>query len=154
MTPGPGLGGHNGDMTSDTPCPCGSGDSFGTCCGRFLNGDSAAPTAVQLMRSRYTAYALGNLEYVYDTWHPSVRPSRAELGAGADGGAAEGTSPAPLRWLHLAIESHEAGGPFDDEGTVTFRATARGPEGRVVLHERSRFVREGGSWLYLDGEQF
>src|SRR5213079_1905665 len=54
-------------------CPCG-GASFATCCGRFLSGDAIPPTAEALMRSRYSAYTLGNEAYLRATWHLSTLP--------------------------------------------------------------------------------
>lgn len=85
------------------------------------------------MRSRYSAFALGNVAYLRVSWHPSTRPARLDL------------DPA-LRWLGLEVLQAE-GGIFDTEGVVEFRAR----HDRGVLHERSRFVREGGRWVYLDG---
>ena len=55
-------------------CPCGTGSNFSACCGRLLSGQVQARTAEELMRSRYSAYALGDLDYVFRTWHPKTRP--------------------------------------------------------------------------------
>ncbi|WP_314647703.1 YchJ family metal-binding protein [uncultured Microbacterium sp.] len=130
----------NGDTVLDPAerCPCGSGDVFGSCCGPLLAGASAAPTAERLMRSRYSAFALGRPAYLLDTWHPSTRPSRLDPDPG-------------LMWRRLVIVDREAGGPFDDRGVVEFEAhwVHDGERGR--LHERSRFVREDRRWLYVDG---
>jgi SEC-C motif-containing protein len=83
------------------------------------------------MRSRFSAYALGLDVYVLATWHPSTRPARLEN---------EG-----IEWRRLQI--------VDVSGDVVeFRASYRTPEGAGLLHERSRFVKEGGRWLYVDGE--
>ncbi len=90
------------------------------------------------MRSRYCAFALGLERYLLDSWHPSTRPGNLEL---------DGT----MVWLRLFVESTEAGGPFDDAGTVTFTAIGRSNDGRFEQRERSRFVREGGRWFYFDG---
>ncbi|MCB0909908.1 MAG: SEC-C domain-containing protein, partial [Nocardioidaceae bacterium] len=59
-------------------CPCGTGDDYAACCGRFHQG-AAAPTAERLMRSRYAAYAVGDAGYVFRTWHPRTRPEHIEL---------------------------------------------------------------------------
>ncbi|GAA2835653.1 hypothetical protein GCM10010471_16800 [Leucobacter komagatae] len=88
------------------------------------------------MRSRYSAFAIGDAAYLLRSWHSSTRPSELEL----DG---------DTRWLRLIIEASERGGPFDDAGTVTFTAIGRTPEGRFEQHERSAFVREGGNWFYV-----
>jgi SEC-C motif-containing protein len=108
---------------SKPACPCGSGLEYDGCCRPFHDG-AAAPTPEALMRSRYSAYALGRDDYVLATWHPSTRPDRLEN----DG----------IEWRRLQI--------VDVSGDVVeFRASYRGG----LLHERSRFVREGGRWLYV-----
>ncbi|MFC4242393.1 YchJ family protein [Gryllotalpicola reticulitermitis] len=126
-------------------CPCGTGLSYGECCGPLHDGVRRAATAEQLMRGRYSAYALGDSAYVLSSWHPSTRPASVE----PDGEP-------PLVWRRLDIVATEAGGPFDREGAVEFRAIWRQGAERGELHERSRFVRGGTSagaqWLYLDGE--
>lgn len=118
-------------------CPCGSGDNYAACCGPILDG-RAAPSAERLMRSRYTAFAVGDADHLLRSWHPSTRPRRVDLDP-------------DVRWLRLMIVAKDAGGPFDAEGTVTFEAIHRDAGARGVLRERSRFVREDGHWYYVDG---
>ncbi len=120
-------------------CPCLSGETYGACCGPLHAGDRAAATAEQLMRSRYSAFAVGDAAYLRRTWHPRTRPRDLDLDP-------------DLRWRRLDVLATTAGGPFDTDGTVEFRATYRGPDGAGSLHEVSRFAREGGTWLYLDGD--
>ncbi|WP_018332172.1 YchJ family protein [Actinomycetospora chiangmaiensis] len=116
-------------------CPCGSSETFDACCGRYLGPDGAAPpTAEALMRSRYTAFVDHDVEHLLRTWHPSTRPATLELDP-------------DTRWRGLEIVDHEAGGLFDPEGIVEFRAHHR--DG--VQHERSRFARVDGRWTYVDG---
>jgi SEC-C motif-containing protein len=91
------------------------------------------------MRSRYSAYALGRLDHVFRTWHPRTRPDQIEPDPG-------------LTWTGLTIGHTDAGQPGDDQGVVAFDAAYRTPAGPGVLHERSRFVRRAGRWVYLDGE--
>ena len=90
------------------------------------------------MRSRYSAFAVGDPAYLSATWHPSTRP--ASLALDAD-----------RRWYRLDILRTERGGPFDIEGVVEFRAYHRSAEGKGSQHEISRFVREAGRWWYVDG---
>lgn len=90
------------------------------------------------MRSRYTAFAQGDVAHLLRSWHPSTRPAGLELDPG-------------VRWLRLDILARERGGPFDTDGFVEFEAIHREDGRRGVLHERSRFVREDGRWLYVDG---
>lgn len=132
-------------LANDTRCPCGSGEAYGPCCGRFHSGEAAAPTAEALMRSRFTAFALGNAAYLLATWHPSTRPASLDLDP-------------QLLWQRLDILS-TSGGPFDDLARVHFAAHYRSvpgtpPEDRVkgVQEEDSRFQREGGHWYYVDGK--
>ena len=91
------------------------------------------------MRSRYSAFALGLEAYLLATWAASARP--ADLALDAD-----------TRWRRLQIVDTARGGPEDDTGVVEFRAAFRSPDGAGLLHERSRFVREHGRWVYLDGD--
>ena len=121
----------------DDRCPCLSGSPYGECCAPFLAGAADAPTAEQLMRSRYTAYVVGDRSYLLATWHPSSRPARLEL------------DPA-MRWYRLDIERRERGGPLDRDGIVEFRAFYRHDGDRGEQHETSRFLREGGRWRYVD----
>lgn len=123
---------------SETRCPCGRGVPYATCCEPLLAGESAAATAERLMRSRYTAFAVGDAEYLRRSWHPATRPASLELDEGTE-------------WKRLLVERCEAGGPFDGEGTVTFTAIARVDGSRFVQRERSRFARSGGQWVYVDG---
>lgn len=108
------------------------------CCGPLHAGAAIAADAERLMRSRYSAYALGERDYLLATWHPTTRPGTLDL------------DPA-VRWLGLSVKRHQHSAP-DDAATVEFVARCRrggGPAAR--LHEVSRFVREGGRWYYLDG---
>lgn len=117
-------------------CPCGTGLQFGECCGPLLAGRAAAPTAVQLMRSRYTAFAVGDEGYLLATWHPSTRPAALEL------------DPA-IAWRSLEVVSTARGGPLDRDGLVEFVARYAVDGERGALRETSRFVRED-RWRYVD----
>ena len=90
------------------------------------------------MRSRFAAFALRLEPYLLSSWHPSTRPRTLDLDDGTV-------------WRRLQIVDTVAGGPADAEGVVEFRASFRSPEGAGLLHERSRFVRFEGRWVYLDG---
>ncbi|MEV0592842.1 YchJ family protein [Nonomuraea cavernae] len=116
-------------------CPCGLPAPYSACCGRLHRGEGAATTAEQLMRSRFSAFGVGDEAYLLRTWHPDVRPPRA----GSDKG---------LRWVSLEILETTGGTVFHTEGTVRFRArfVERGRPGQ--LEEHSRFVRLDGRWVY------
>ncbi|WP_431218411.1 YchJ family protein [Leifsonia xyli] len=118
-----------------TRCPCLSGETYDACCGPLHRGEPA-PTAERLMRSRFSAFALGDAAYLLRSWHPSTRPAELELDPG-------------LRWYRLDIERTERGGLFDRDGVVEFIAHYKGGQ-RGSQHEVSRFIREGRDWFYLD----
>lgn len=123
----------------DDRCPCLSGETYAGCCGRYHSSAQAAPTAEALMRSRYSAFAVGDRQYLLDTWHPSTRPPVLELDP-------------ELQWRRLDILETSEGGPLDDRGMVRFRAHYRDGVERGIQEEASRFVRSGGKWFYLDGK--
>lgn len=92
------------------------------------------------MRSRYSAYACGDADYLFRTWHPRTRPTDVTV------------DPA-VTWTGLEIVHTEAGGEGDHRGDVEFVAHFDAG-GRVdTMRERSTFERRGGRWVYLDGEQ-
>jgi len=120
------------------PCPCGSGAVFDGCCAPVLAG-TPARTAEQLMRSRFSAFVVGDERHLFATWHPRTRPEAIDL------------DPA-LRWTGLEIVETGAGGAGDSTGTVEFHARWRDGGTRGALHERSRFIRYAGRWWYVDGD--
>jgi SEC-C motif domain protein len=90
------------------------------------------------MRSRYTAYVLCNEAYLLDTWHPSTRPRHIAFDP-------------QQRWLGLKLTEVKVTGAAAAE--VEFIARYRiGGDTAARLHERSRFVRDAGRWLYVDGD--
>lgn len=109
---------------------------YESCCGRFHRGQAKAPTAELLMRSRFSAFAAGDAAYLRQTWHPTTRPTHLVLDP-------------EQRWVRLEILGTKDGGPFDSEGAVEFRAHYQEGAHSRSLHERSRFLREGGNWLYV-----
>ncbi|KKD09384.1 YchJ family protein [Streptomyces sp. WM6386] len=120
---------------STRSCPCGLPEPYDKCCGRYHVGAAAAPTAEALMRSRYCAFVKQDAAYLLRTWHPRTRPASLDFDAG-------------MRWTGLEILGTGDGSAFHSVGTVTFRASFRGGS----LHERSRFERVDGAWVYVDGD--
>lgn len=90
------------------------------------------------MRSRFTAFAVGDRDYLLDSWHPRTRPRTLELDES-------------LTWYRLDIESTSGGTPFDTVGEVVFTAHYRTADGRERLHERSTFEKRDGRWVYVKG---
>ncbi|MFB4311288.1 YchJ family protein [Actinomadura sp. GTD37] len=119
-------------------CPCGSGSPYRDCCGRLHRGEGTAATAGELMRSRFSAFAVGDEAHLLRTWHPATRPERI--------GFEDGT-----RWTRLEILREEDGGPGDEKGVVEFRAHFLTGAEPGELHEVSRFVRRDGDWVYVRG---
>lgn len=118
-------------------CPCESGLPYVDCCGPWHTGlkeGRHAPTPEALMRSRYSAYGLGLIDYLLATWHGSTSPGDLEL--------------PPVRWLGLEVRHAEMTG---DAGVVDFVARCRDGNGAQRMAETSRFVREEGRWYYIDG---
>lgn len=125
---------------STSLCPCGTGLPYPRCCGLWHHGPQRlqAPTAEALMRSRYSAYVLDLLDYLRDTWHPDTRPTRIE------------PNPPGRKWLGLDVKRHTV--QDDSHAQVEFIAHSRLQDKGRRMHEVSRFVREDGRWLYLDGD--
>jgi SEC-C motif-containing protein len=101
-----------GGVKAGEPCPCGGG-AYAHCCSRWHGGPLAlhAPTAEALMRSRYSAYALGLHDYLCATWHPATRPASIE------------PAPPGLRWLGLEVKRHRL---IDaDHAVVEFAARSK-----------------------------
>ncbi|AIK85113.1 hypothetical protein YH66_07595 [[Brevibacterium] flavum] len=119
-------------------CPCGTGLTYGECCYRFHSGEWVAPTAEALMRSRFTAFAVGNSQYLLDTWDPETRPSELGLDVGID-------------FYRLDILETTGGGPFDSTGTVKFQAFYKGLASGVQ-EEDSTFRKVNGAWVYSTGD--
>ena len=132
-----GVRAHN-DAMSDS-CPCGSGRAFADCCGPLHAGNAQAASAEALMRSRYSAFARADVDYLRQSWHPDTRPAVIDL-----------EDAARTRWLGLEIKRHAV--VDDDHATVEFVARWKvGGAPATRLHEISRFVREDGRWYYVDG---
>lgn len=88
------------------------------------------------MRSRYAAFVMENAEYLRATWHPTTRPEMIDFDPQQE-------------WLQLKILSHLMDG---DVASVEFVARSRLGTAAHVLHEVSRFRRDGGLWFYVGGE--
>lgn len=122
-----------------SPCPCGTGGTYAACCAAYVIDGKPAPTAEALMRSRYTAYAIGASDHIFRTWHPRTRPDDVRVDDN-------------LQWMGLEIVDVVDGGIEERSGTVEFvaRWTAHGQHGE--MRERSTFARRGGRWVYVEAE--
>ncbi|MEF2979338.1 YchJ family protein [Subtercola sp. YIM 133946] len=122
----------------DDRCPCLSGLTYGECCAPAHRGVTPSATAERLMRSRYSAFVVGDAPYLLATWHADTRPATLDL------------DPAQ-RFYRLDILSRTGGGMLEETGTVEFVARFRLDGRASALHETSRFVRQRGLWRYVDG---
>ncbi len=120
-----------------TICYCGNHLPFEDCCQLFINGLKKPLTAEALMRSRYSAYATGNADYLVATTHPSTRKlhEKKDILAWSKSN----------HWLKLEIVN-------TTENTVTFKAYYQDSRKQELVHfEKSYFVFENGNWFYVDG---
>ena len=124
-------------------CPCGSGRSFATCCEPIINGKSEAITAQELMRSRYTAFTLANVDYLMRSHHSSTRPvkERKSIEKWAKS----------VKWMGLTVLKTQAGEANDDIGYVEFKAFYMENGKPEHIHETSLFQRENKKWVYVSG---
>lgn len=125
-------------------CPCGSKKTFEECCGPYLIGDATPPTAEALMRSRYTAYAMGSIDYLYKS---SCR--KIQKNFDADGCKRWSQS---AKWTGMEILHNEGGGENDSNGTVEFIANYSINDKPVKHHETAIFEKIDGVWKFIDGE--
>lgn len=125
-------------------CPCRSGRFYADCCQPFHVGARPAATAQALMRSRYSAYVIGDIEYLVKTTLPARRSNRLREGYEV--------THRSISWLGLEILDTWMGAESDKVGKVEFRADYEQNGRRAVHHEVSRFRKVGGKWFYVDGE--
>lgn len=123
-----------------TPCFCCSEKPFSQCCEPVINDHAKAINPMILMRSRYSAYVIRHERHLLATWAPSSRPATLDL---ADG---------KTKWLGLVVHSHSTISSDEDTGEVDFTAKFLNGDQLCELREKSRFIRHGGLWFYLDGE--
>ena len=128
-----------------TQCPCGSGRTYRTCCEPFINGTAWPQTASELMRARYTAYTMGNVDYIGTTYAPTS-------GAAAHAKAAQDWV-ATSKFKSLKIVRTSKGGAEDNIGKVEFLATYEQAGQAWDHHEVSEFARDSqGHWRFISSE--
>lgn len=125
-------------------CVCGLGESTETCCGPIIQGRTPPETAEALMRSRYSAYVLGEVDYILGSLHPDHRQD-------VDRDATE-TWSKKATWTGLEVVTTEGGGPKDDVGIVEFIARFELNGVPQTHHELAEFARANGRWYYVDGK--
>jgi SEC-C motif-containing protein len=124
-------------------CPCGSKLQYSQCCEPVIKGEQLATTAQQLMRSRYSAYAMKELDHIYQSTHPSKRDNYDEKGTR--------NWSEKSQWEGLEIISTKAGEENDTTGTVEFIAHFTYRNNKQYHHESADFIKEEGKWYFNEG---
>lgn len=122
-------------------CPCGSNTWYAQCCGVYHQGQQPL-SAVQLMRSRYSAYVLSLVDYLVSTTLPIQQHSLDQ--ASIDGWSRSS------QWLGLTVHQHRVAAHSPDHAWVSFSARWRDAQGEHQHDERSAFVRVSGQWYFID----
>jgi SEC-C motif-containing protein len=131
-------------MTQTDTCPCGSGAALAQCCLPMIQGKKKAPTAEALLRSRYTAFTRGDIDYILATHHTKTRGEikREEIEEWSKNS----------KWLGLEIQQKAGGEASDDQGQIVFLARYEA-DGKVNDHwEHSLFQKENGEWRFVDAQ--
>jgi SEC-C motif-containing protein len=126
-------------LNTPITCLCGSSIDYAECCGLFHSGEKKPLTAVALMRSRFTAYALHNAPYLQNTWDTTVRPELIDF------------SREQVDWQRLEIGKTKKGEAQDTKGVVEFKAYYLKNGEEFVMTEISQFIKRVNTWYYLDG---
>jgi len=121
-------------------CPCGSNNDYNNCCKKVHDNHAMAVKPEQLMRARYSAHVLKNVDFIVDTYHSSCNAQNDRQGI---------TDSVQLNWQRLEVMATPE--PSDNNGIVEFKAYYIEGLSEQYMHERSRFIKEKGYWYYLDG---
>jgi SEC-C motif-containing protein len=122
--------------TFTTQCPCDSGLNYADCCRKYIEYQTNAPTAVALMRSRYTAFVMHDEAYLRYSWLPENCPETIYLDK-------------EDKWLGLKIKSTKDGGTGDKTGQVEFVARCKKAGKARRIHENSLFIHKNNRWSYV-----
>lgn len=133
-------------------CPCLSQRSFSNCCQPYINNVCLPDTPEKLMRSRYSAYSRGNVDYLVASHHASKRSANEKQQLLK--------STKTTKWIGLII--HKAKQITENKGEVEFSAYYTTSENSLSqlnkdvdiqqVHEKSTFIKEDGQWFYLVGD--
>lgn len=121
-------------------CKCGSNKDYNECCGMYIDGNKIPETPEQLMRSRYTAYSLANIDYIMNTMHGKPLKNFDKLSTI--------NWAQNITWQKLEVLDSRV---QNNKGFVEFRAYYTDNSHNVILHELSEFKRKSGKWFYIDG---
>ena len=122
-------------------CPCCSNISFNDCCKPIIEGSKIAVSPESLMRSRYTAYTLNDIDYIYDTYATDARQQQSKQ--------ALRESASNTKWIKLQISASDS---ISTPASVTFTAFYLEQDKYCQMSECSYFVKEDGRWFYSTGD--
>ena len=125
-------------------CPCASGKPYGECCEPIIKGTRQAATAVELMRARYSAYAVGDVKFLYNSSGPKVQGEFDEKSTREWSKSAT--------WNGIEVTETERGGEADADGYVSFIARYTANNQACEHRERSYFKKIDGVWRFIDGQ--
>ncbi|MBC7387032.1 MAG: SEC-C domain-containing protein [Cryobacterium sp.] len=132
------------NLTLKDTCPCLSGKPYANCCEPILNGKSKPVTAEDLLRARYSAFVVGNIDFILSSHHSKTRGevNREEITNWSK----------DSKWEGLVILQKEAGEATDSTGTIVFHAKYVF-DGELQNHyEKATFEKENGDWKFLDAQ--
>ncbi|MEW6551996.1 MAG: YchJ family metal-binding protein [Campylobacterota bacterium] len=129
----------------NSKCPCGSGEKYKKCCGIFHKGANPK-NALLLMKSRYSAYVVGEVNYIIKTTHPDNKEYKSDL---AEWKRDIKSFSDETDFVRLEVFDFIDG---VEEAFVTFRVTMKLEDTYTFFTEKSRFLKVDGRWLYVDGE--
>ena len=124
-------------------CYCNSNKEFSQCCQPIILGAAKAETAEQLMRSRYSAYVVADINYLLNSHHKSTRPTKERKNILKWAKS--------VRWIGLEVISTQKGTATDSDGYVEFKAMFEENGKLDYIHEKSYFVKENSLWYYKSG---
>jgi len=127
----------------DDICPCNKNNSYSECCGVLHKRQSIASTAEMLMRSRYSAWALHLIDYIFDTTWPFQKQllNKEEMEKWSS----------KIEWIKLVVDETKDGGVYDDLGMVKFTAnyTVLEVDKNEIHYETSYFIKQSNVWFYV-----
>lgn len=128
-------------FTPSAPCPCGTTLPYRGCCQPIHHDHRQALLPIQLMRARYSAHVLQLVDFVINTYHPSCH---------AEAQRAEIVDSINNQWLRLKVMDNSLN-MTENEGFVHFKAWFKHNGKAICMEEKSRFIKEGELWFYIDG---
>ncbi|MDM8529423.1 YchJ family metal-binding protein [Anaerolineales bacterium HSG24] len=138
-------------LSPNATCPCGRGLKYKQCC-RPLHRGRTALTAEVLMRSRYTAYIIGDMNYIIETTHPNGPLYRSDRVAWLTELRFFCQRTQFVRLDILDVTEEATAEDNSGQAWVTFRATLTQQKQDASFTERSLFKRHHNMWKYFSGE--